>query len=77
MSRRRSRRSRSRSRRRYEVRQLLSLSFLSSIIIEIDLYHRATNVTSFLIFIIIVVSSLSFDAKTSFRRSTKFSFSFE
>lgn len=40
MSQRRTRRSRSRShnRRRYEVRQLLFLSFLSSIIIKIDLY---------------------------------------
>ena len=66
MSRRRSRRSRSRSRRRYEVRPLLSLSFLSSIIIEIDLYHRTTNITSFLIFIIIIVSSLSLMPKSHF-----------
>jgi hypothetical protein len=76
MSRRRTQRSRSRSRRRYEVRLLLSLSFLSSIIIEIDLCHRTTNITSFLMFIIIIVSSLV-KVQFSFRQSTKFSFSFD
>ncbi len=66
MSHRRPQRSRSRSRRRYEVRLLLSLSFLSSIIIQNRFIHRTANITSFLMIIIIIIIVSSLVEETSY-----------